>query len=73
MSRRTKQRKKAQGYEQYPPKCSSCRHFQRRRDGIPGVRPFSPPACGLGEFAVNPNAICDMWVGLDGSKLETAS
>lgn len=70
MSSRAQAIKRAQGYEQHPPRCSNCAHFVPPVLGIPGARRFRPPLCGVGEFAVNPVGICELWAGQDGSTLE---
>lgn len=73
MSNKKAQRAKAaQGYEQYPPRCSGCKHFAPEQKAsaaivVSGVQlapplQYLPAHCKIGGFAVNPNGICDLWV-----------
>lgn len=73
MSNKKAQRAKAaQGYEQNPPRCSSCKNFapEQRASAaviVAGVQ-MAPPLqylaahCKIGGFAVSPQGVCDLWV-----------
>jgi len=67
-------RRVAQGYEQHPPACRNCARFQPARlvvVDLAGRKGWSTPYCRLGNFACDPHGVCDLWVGRDGSTLET--
>jgi hypothetical protein len=63
-------RKTQQGYDPSPPCCSNCVLYQPPSPGVPRFQmPYLPPRCKKGDFTVNPDAICNEWQGLDGSRL----
>lgn len=58
-------------YEGNVPRCDICTHYRPAKlyliDSLPRL---SDPTCNHGGFACRPNAVCDKWVGKDGTKLE---
>lgn len=65
----SKKRRKLMGYEQHPPRCINCQHFDPPVHGVPGVTFFKTSSCLLGEFQTGAQSICDHWVGINGEKL----
>lgn len=53
-----KLKKIGQGYRKIPDQCQNCKQFRfELSDGRP-----KKLRCGIGGFAVNRTAVCDLWV-----------
>lgn len=68
-------RRAAQGYEKAPPRCINCAEYVPPIHASPATSyrpalPYAAPRCSVGDFPVEPHAICDLWHSSDGSTLE---
>lgn len=70
-----KEQAKELGYEYSVARCSSCRHcvkektlLHKQTKNLPVV--FVPPVCKRFSFYTKNDAVCDHWIGSDGSTLE---
>ena len=58
-----------QGYDPNPPRCGNCKRYMKQLPPMAGY-PSTPPFCALRGLLVQANAICDFWMGHDGTELE---
>ena len=72
--RSMKARRRAAHYDANPPRCQTCARFKKAvtvlRDSLPTMS--APPSCALHKYRVKSYAVCDDWIGKDGSTLEIA-
>lgn len=67
--------RQAIGWERSTPRCETCRHFTAEKTIVnkqtltmPVV--IAPPICKRGRFNTKAGALCDHWIGADGSTLQ---
>lgn len=65
----------AQDYEEKPPTCVTCVHFDpavhaSKPSDLP-MRPFKPSWCTLGDFGCKPSAVCNSWRNKRGETIES--
>lgn len=75
LHRPTGEAAKLLGYESSVPRCETCRQYQKGKTllhkataNLPVIQ--LPPVCLRGRFHTSATALCDHWVGKDGSTLE---
>jgi predicted Zn-ribbon and HTH transcriptional regulator len=55
-------------YDKNPPLCKNCRNFRDINKKVTEV--LNLPYCKYNRISVKPFAICNTWIGKDGSSLE---